>query len=298
MKLYKIKLTPTSSFLTTLRGDTLSGHMCWALRHLKGEAYLENLLQGYTGGRPFAVVSDAFPANWLPKPHMPMSLLGEDPEEKKSNRKKRWISHEDIKKGNYTSAKTDKEIGAELGSALEIHNAINYRSSRTGDGFDPYSYLLHTYPKAMEVYVLIDENRFDKETLEKVVALVGELGFGKKATVGKGRFVLDTVEEIPSEHTGKAYMTLSPSVLDGIDAADLYYEIFVRFGKHGAWLAKQKAFKKPLLMAETASVIIYDDEKNLFFVGKGIDGISEADPKTVHQGYAITIPIGVNHAKL
>jgi len=298
MELYKVKITPQSSFMTTLRGDTLFGHLCWALRYMEGENVLEGLLEGYTQGRPFAVISDAFPSEWLPKPHLPMKLLGEDPEKKKENRKQRWLTVEDLVAGRFTNAVDDKKAGLENRPVLEVHNAINYRTSHTGEGFDPYTSLLHSYAQSMSFYVLIDSDRIDVGRIERALVWVGASGYGKKATVGKGRFVVESIEAAALSSRGKAFMTLSPCVFEGLETKVCFYDTFVRFGKHGASLAKRKAFKKPLLMADTSAVVIFDEEKELSFIGKGVSGISAIHPKTVHQGYAITVATGVDDAKL
>ena len=58
MKLYKTTITPLSSFGTTLKGDTIFGHICWAIC-LKNKNRLNELLKGYEK-EPFLVISDAF----------------------------------------------------------------------------------------------------------------------------------------------------------------------------------------------------------------------------------------------
>ncbi len=65
MKLYRFTLTSQSAMGTPLVGDTLFGQLCWAVRNRFGEARLTALLEGYTEQRPFMVVSDAFPQNFL-----------------------------------------------------------------------------------------------------------------------------------------------------------------------------------------------------------------------------------------
>ena len=65
---YQVTLQPRSAFGTPLAGDTLFGQLCWAIRERFGEARLTSLLEGYTEANPFLVVSDAFPAGWVPRP--------------------------------------------------------------------------------------------------------------------------------------------------------------------------------------------------------------------------------------
>ncbi len=43
-----VTLTPLSAFATPLKGDTLFGQLCWAIRNRLGEAYLNQCLEGYT----------------------------------------------------------------------------------------------------------------------------------------------------------------------------------------------------------------------------------------------------------
>ena len=57
MKIYEIKLKPTSFFITPLQGDTLFGCLCWQLVH-KGEN-IDELLKDYSTN-PFMVVSSGF----------------------------------------------------------------------------------------------------------------------------------------------------------------------------------------------------------------------------------------------
>ena len=52
---------------TPLAGDTLFGQIGRALREASGEAELKHQLDGYTQGQPWLVVSDGFPAGYLPE---------------------------------------------------------------------------------------------------------------------------------------------------------------------------------------------------------------------------------------
>ena len=71
MQTYKLNLTLQSAFATPLKGDTLFGQLCWAIRNRLGEDTLTDCLAGYTNSQPFAVVSDAFPEGYFPLPKLP-----------------------------------------------------------------------------------------------------------------------------------------------------------------------------------------------------------------------------------
>ena len=70
MKLYKATMIPTSNFATKLKGDTLFGQICWAIRFSFGEERLKELISTYEK-KPFLIVSDPFAkanyAEYLPK---------------------------------------------------------------------------------------------------------------------------------------------------------------------------------------------------------------------------------------
>jgi len=92
MQSFCASLTPLSAFATPLKGDTLFGQLCWAIRNRFGETRLIELLNGYTEDRPFAVISDAFPEGYWPLPKLPGSFyaLPED-EDRKAVKKRAWL---------------------------------------------------------------------------------------------------------------------------------------------------------------------------------------------------------------
>ncbi|WP_151899682.1 hypothetical protein MLC52_09870 [Sulfurimonas sp. NW15] len=287
MILYKTTITPTSNFATTLKGDTLFGQICWAIRYQFSEDRLNKLLNNYETN-PFLIVSDGFASGYLPKPNMPSLLLEEDGNLKKQNRKKIWLTLDELQNGNYKKAKTDIQVDNKDQTQSSVKTAINYRTNTTGNGFDPYS-ITEAYFSKKDIYFLIDDN-FSLDELETSLNTVSQMGYGKKATIGKGRFTIGEFEEIKLNTTSKTFMTLSPSVLNGINAKNVYYEPFTRFGKHGAELSNTNPFKKPIILADTKAVINFKDKTNLEFVGKAIKGISTHN-NTVHQGYSMVIPI-------
>ncbi len=297
MKLYKITITPISNFGTTLKGDTLFGQMCWAIRYSFGKERLIELLSSYDS-EPFLIMSDGFPANHLPKPTMPSNLLGEKSDHKKENRKKIWLSLEELQEGNYQEAKTDKEIQNKEKNVSIIKNALNYKTFTTDDSgaFTPYAEEERALTQR-DVYCLINSKLFSQAELEQSLNFVAHMGYGKNSTIGKGFFEVNGCEEVELKPMSKTiFMTLSPSVLEGQNIQTSYYEPFTRFGKHGAELANKSPFKKPLLLANSGAVVVFENAYQKPYIGKAIRGHS-THPETVHQGYAIIIPLKeIDHA--
>ncbi len=290
MKLYKTTITPESPFGTPLKGDTLFGQMCWAIKYGLGNEKLESLLESYRKGKqPFLVVSDGFAPGYLPKPKMPGKLLSEKSEEKKENRKKIWLTAEELLEGAYAKARTDDEVSHKEKIYSVIHNAINYKLFHTGEGFDPYGVQVVAMPKK-DIYFLIDETQYDKDMLQQTLQTLEKMGYGKDTTVGLGRFSFTPLQEVAFP-TGNTVMTLSPFFPGDETYEAFYYEPFIRFGKMGAERATTNAFKKPLLLADTASVIKKSTPIESPYIGHPILNVSDTYTDTVHQGYAITVPI-------
>ena len=286
MKLYKTTLIPESNFATPLKGDTLFGQMCWSIRHLLGEEKLKELLFDYETS-PFLVVSDGFASGYLPKPKLPRAFLGENPDEKKANRKKNWLRLEDLQHGNFSNA---IEVTKDKTFTV-MRNSINYKTFSTDDSgaFSPYGVdEMHIEPK--DVYCLIDEERFALDALSHVFDFLRNHGYGKDTTIGKGRFAFESFEAVDVGKSTTTVMALSPFCPEGLVCEKLYYEPFTRFGKKGGDRAHQNPFKKPLLLADTASVIRFAQPLQSLFVGKAILGHS-THSDIVHQGYAIALPI-------
>ncbi|MDD3465738.1 MAG: hypothetical protein PHE67_01220 [Campylobacterales bacterium] len=288
MTLYKTTIMPKSNFATALRGDTLFGQMCWAVRYLFGEQKLKNLLSSYEK-KPFLVVSDAFASGYLPKPKLPSRFLN-DTDDKKISRKKIWMSIEDLQSGNFASAKTDLEVGEDSICNI-VRNSINYESFTTdGADFSPYASEETAMCGNKDIFCLINEDVFSLEELEKTFAFVADSGYGKDTTIGKGRFEFCKFKKVDFGAGSKCVMALSPFCPQGIKCTSIYYEPFTRFGKTGYERAKDNPFKKPILLADTAGVICFEQNYTEAFIGKAITNIS-THKDIVHQGYAILAPI-------
>ncbi len=334
----KARITPQSAFGTTLRGDTLFGQLCWALRNRLGESQLNQLLDGYTAGRPFAVVSDAFPAEHLPRPAMPahcFNPLSDD--DRKAAKKRIWLPIEQFDQPladwlQHCRPNSDLP-GGELQSHPQPHNAIDRRTNTTGEGFAPYSMTRHWYGKQgapstqdafcslqspLDLYIVLDEARLPFADFKQAIQDIGELGFGRDAGIGLGRFCVDELVTtiLPTQANADAWMTLAPSAPQGLawDTERCFYTVFTRFGRHGdIGVHLGNPFKAPVLLANTGAVFTPrlqpagEFPEKVYFTGQGLGGktangegvLSKAILGTVHQGYTpvvgIKLPKGENN---
>lgn len=296
MNLYQCQIKPIAPFATKLKGDTIFGQICWAIAYKYGKDELENLLNNYEN-RPFLIVSDGFAPGFLPKPKAPSYILGEDMLTKKQNRDKIWLDIASLQSAKFSHAKSNDEANYKIVANATIKNSINYLSNTTGDGFSPYALMEFNIP-ITQIYFLLDINQFSTKKLAQTLEFVSQMGYGKKSSIGKGRF--EIIQELspvlePFITNSNSFMTLSPCVIEG-DYDECYYEPFTRFGKHGAQLAVKNPFKNPILMADTAALITpktseLNSIKSKGYIGKAVANISSTQPNAYSQGYAIIISV-------
>jgi CRISPR-associated protein Csm4 len=278
MKLIKVKITPHSSFVTFPKGDTIFGHFAYH-SFLKGEEYFKN----YTDEEPKIIFSDILPDGYLYKPTLPLSAFGVDESEKKEFRKKSWIAIEPLKGGELIKA----EAITFYKSEVKVRNSLNRVTFATGgEGFDPFSIEELTFTYQPVIYVLFDTEIFNEKEIEDRLNLIGNSGFGKKGSIGKGHFSAKVEGEFKAfdEVTSEYYLTLSPTILNKqphIEKA--YYNTFNRFGKsHGS----STPFKKPLLMADSGAVLKLKEKRA--YIGRGVEnGINQ---QSLVQGFSIVFP--------
>jgi CRISPR-associated protein Csm4 len=288
MQLLKTTIKPNPNFASAIRGDTLFGQLCWMIHFRYGEKRLEELLANYDK-KPFMVVSDAFASGYLPKPKLPISKLLFASENKKDERKKQWIKYDDLQTLSDACKLKDKQDK----TVNIMHNSINYQTFTTDDkNFAPYATQEVIMGSNKDIYCLIDKEQFSKDELNETFKMLRDYGYGKDTSIGKGRFTFSDFEDTTymMEKSSVTVMTLSPFSPQGLLCEKIYYEPFTRFGKKGALRSHENPFKRPLLLADTASVIVFKEPYKEPYVGKAIRGHTTHED-IVHQGYAIVVAI-------
>lgn len=308
MQTLRISLQPRSAFGTPLAGDTLFGQLCWALRLRRGEGGLAELLAGYTEGKPFAVLSDAFPAGMLPRPAVPEALLGRtlDPRRRKEEKRRVWVPAASAGLPLTDWLELAVEQAAEFRSAttVQTQNTINRLTGTTGKGlFAPRQVEQTTYPSGtrLDLYAVLDEARLDVGSLREAVEDIGASGYGRDASTGLGKFDVIALESHAWPAAGgRQAITLAPCAPQPelLDTRGCFYQPLTRFGRHGniAVLSGEAGpFKRPILMLRTGALLTLREAGVPAFHGTGLGGaaqpISGVIPATVHQGYAPLVPV-------
>lgn len=317
MRTVRARITPLAAFGTLPLGDTLFGQVCWAIRNRAGEARLNELLNGYTEGRPFLVVSDAMPAGYLPRPAMPGHLFRtQEQADRKEVKKRLWLPVDKVSEpvADWLShcIKPSDLPGGWVLTRLQPHNSINRRTGTTGENFAPYTMPQHWFGRLskenrkdrfvtgqLDLYLVLDEIRLSNEEVKTALSDIGELGFGRDAGIGLGRFKMDALEEapLPAQRDANAWMTLAPCAPQGLEWIPdrCFYQVFTRFGRHGdAAVHRGNPFKTPVLLAAAGAVLTPITFEPRLFIGQGLGSngsLSKAVPQTVQQGYAPVVAI-------
>lgn len=276
MPRYKIRLRLESPLGTPLNSGTLFGHLCWALRETKGEqallGWLEELPQ-----RPF-LISDGFPAGWLPRPLLAPAGRPELPAEPqkrrefleglKRRRKARWMRVEDflrLRAALSRKALEEAEAEPEEGFGKEEaapHNSIDRRSGRTPEEGGLF-FLEEFWPRPqMAVWEVYVDGEVEAGWLRELFEHVGSCGFGRDASWGRGRFRVESLEreEQLFAFTGNRMMSLSHGALSR-NMLEPRYRVECHLGRLGNFLAHSgRPFKYPLLLMRPGATFAPADE--------------------------------------
>jgi len=324
MTFYEIIIRPISGFGTPLKGDTLFGQFCWQVVYQPNLVHggLQHALEQYLT-KPFAVFSSAFPK--LPgqkgyafkRPDMPSSWLFP----KQKNRKTAYLDNKEKKKSKWVRVDqsltihikdllSDSDIIGKTNTSMmthyrQNHNKINRLTNSTGSGqFAPFiTENFFYYPHIeLAIFVCIDTDQTDIDSICLGLANMGHFGFGKDASTGMGRFtIINRIEHAwPMIAHANACYTLAPSVPESEHVyKSLCFSPFVRFGKHGDELVKTGSpFKNPVIMADEGAVF-FPNSQSIFnqpYIGQGIKGHSKAPFAIYTQGYAPYLPIKLEKA--
>jgi CRISPR-associated protein Csm4 len=306
-----------------MQSDTLFGHLCWQVAFSQGSYELENWLAPFREGRPFFVLSDAFPAGLLPKPlsSAQMRLLPENSggsristyDNLKKLNKAQFLTIDDFRLFCESANTQPKEYVTDPWRTTRTpHAAINRISSTTaGDTSfgglyettekylsvmdnrkkDAKTELIEKSGSEVDVYMRAQQNR-EGEVL-KLLELVGVSGFGKDKSVGFGRFAVKTMEktmDLRSAESPDGFVNLSTYVPAASDPTDGFWRLRIKYGRLGENVGDGNPFKKPLVQIEPGAIFRAKDQPPQIWLGRMVPSLSPSFPQAVQCGYALTCP--------
>lgn len=306
MQRYQLNLMPQSAFITPLRGDTLFGHFCWAIRESEGDQALIELLNHYEK-TPFIVIADPSPLNRMPNPTVPLHLKGQvdNRAQRKQLKKSQWLpdtvwQYPLSQWLNHALDEHPDQMEPPEQHYQQMHNSINRLTETTGQGFDPFVLnKYHHQNQTLNLQFAIDEQQMPLEKTLQLFEVIGLAGYGRKASTGHGKFTIENCQPHKAHHSNNAnaYLTLNASAPEGSKwrAEQSFYELETHWGKHGNQLVHGNPFKNPILLIKRGALLMPKNyQPDTQIIGQAIGGggsaektLSINEPRTYHQGYAL-----------
>jgi len=307
---YRIKIHLNGGFITPFHADTIFGGLCWLIRYREGNDSLQLMLEDFRSGRPWFVLSNAYPRELLPKPLLKVKRpvpKTRDEQIMQAKEGKRLKKIEYLAPAEFISLTGGSKPVLEtrekpISRVPTLHNQINRISCSTADGGQLFeqeeSYINHNYAynqkhEYLSIYIKLREPGM-RDWLFEHFCLLGQTGIGKRKSTGKGSFSViemgkcDLFESIKEPN---GYLSLSNFVPAPDDPTEGYYKTFVKYGKLGEEYALSKyPFKHPLLMIQAGCVFFTKGEVKPFY-GQMVENIAPTYPEVVQYALAFSVPV-------
>lgn len=271
--LLRVRIVLGAPLGTPLTSGTIFGHLCWSIRSQDGEAVLVRWLESQAD-EP-TLVSDGLPAGLLPKPLLPPARRNPDLDPQKAQDAKKklrlpWISATDflalrerLRPDNLADKLRDDPWRSDLADTRLAHNRIDRLTGTTpetgGLFFVDEDWSFAPSPER-DIYV---RSVMPVERLCALFAQMGDDGFGRDATWGRGRFVVASVEPAAEldARKGARWLSLSHGTI-GSDMLDARYRLSTHFGKLGELAARSgpRPWKRPILLARPGATFAAEDD--------------------------------------
>ena len=242
MQGYKVYINPKSTFLTYPKGDMIYGFFLY---------WWDKFGNNVVDIKDKIVFSDFLPDGYFKKPAFEFTKFTNDEDKRKEIKSIEWISEKNLLNGELEKILEDKDFKF-YKKRKTVKNHINKLYFTTSQNFAPYLIEEIEFLKPVVLYVAIDE--LDIENVLKFLDKIGNYGFGRKSSIGKGIFEIlgyDEYNKIFSE--GNHYLSLSPFLTH----KKAKYNLFTRYGK---FYSTSKPFKNPVVLMDSGSVVLQNCE--------------------------------------
>ncbi len=279
----------------------------WALRYLKGEEKLTEVLKAFSEN-PLFLISNGFPKGYLPRPLIPLFEPSESLEQiqiQKKSKKITFIPYEDFEKivDNLSTTNLMNTLSKILNQRVffkeepqykNVINRLSFTTIEKGLFVQEETYYASDVNWVIYLSFLKDKDLITFQDVENMFDYFSLNGYGKRKSAGKGRFEVVDIKphKLPGAKHPNAFISLSNFVPAPSDPTDGFYELVLKYGKLGGDYAINKSgpWKKPLRMIKAGSVFKINGELKNYY-GKLVSGVYPHDEKVKHFGYAL--PVGV-----
>lgn len=293
MAAYRVALRLESPVATPFRSGTLFGHLCWAWRHDQGEESLTSWIRSLKD-RPF-LISDAFPTGWLPRPLLKPWRPPSDAVIGKKIRKAAWVKVEDFL--SLRDRLSEEELIQRLAEQPEMplehrvaHNTIDRRTGTTPREGGGLYFMDERWPsdscRNWDVYV---DTELEADQLQRLFTKVGEFGFGRDASIGRGKFTAEVGPAPKDLFAGKGTrrMSLSHGSLTS-NMERVRYRLRTHYGKVGSFFASSgNPFKHPITLLQPGATFTPTGDGPY---GELLEGVCPGWPGVVENSWHLTVP--------
>lgn len=288
MTLYRARIKLESPIITSLKGDTIWGHIVWGIANHEGDEKVKEFLEQSRSATPPIIVSSAFPVSTICKPIF-------EPQERLENMsKEEYAKIKKVKKEKYVSSEiylSGVEKSATLLSPFETTTAMHNTISRTDNtvvqgGLFATDEIWPTQ-EFFELYVL---SSYSSDKLYQLLEYAFENGYGADSSTGKGKIsVIDNIVPVEPKKNGTKYVALAPFVCDLSKVKNLRADTFVRSGKiGGSFSSELSPWKKTVILYDEGAV--FESKEKIQFIGKLLTDV-HLDKRICQSGFAPVIPI-------
>jgi CRISPR-associated protein Csm4 len=296
---------------TPLNSGTLFGQLCWMKRECDGDAALSTWLSDE--GNVWAL-SDGFPAGLLPRPLVAPAPPSDDPkvaDNRKKQKKRRFVNREGFIK--IRRRLSEEQLGAYLVATADhsfrfAHNTIDRCTGSTPETGGLYfldedwsfssNLGVQNYRDSTGVIdagpmrdLYVDAPEGSIPEIRRMLSALGDIGYGRDANLGRGRWTIESVEEDKELASGPNghLLSLSHGSVDR-DMDDLRCRLVTHFGKAGPGVTVNggiSPFKKPLLLVQPGATFKGAVDRRY---GSLIRGVHPDRPEIVHNAFHVVIP--------
>jgi CRISPR-associated protein Csm4 len=314
--LFHVCLRLQSPLGTPLHSGTLFGQLCWTRREYDGEAALDAWL---ADEEQVWALSDGVPAGLLPRPVVTPAPPSEEPkvaDDRKKRKKRGYIRREAFVR--IRGGVSEKTLGPHLvavadRSATFVHNTIDRRTGSTPETGGLY-FLKEDWsfsppdPDRAERLpdgqveagdrrdIYIEAPKQDTDDIRRLLSALGENGYGRDASLGRGRWTVESVTEDKELANGPNGRLLSLSHGSAEpDMDDLRCRLATHYGKAGPEVAVgggASPFKKPLLLTQPGATFKGVAGRRY---GALIRGVHPDRPEIIHNAFHVAIPFAEGH---
>lgn len=311
MKDYRVSIRLLAPTGTPWQSDTIFGHIAWLVAYGRGGMPIEEFLQPFRAGAPAFVLSDAFPAGYLPRPLYPITPLlwpnSFDPslvyDAAREAEKSYLVTEEDFQKvrrgelfpfsGLPRPWRRTGMLRASLSRFTETTTGVLIEEGEplSAEGNLYMSELLVPASGTSIIHLYLRASDTWAEWVADMLHQLAALGFGRDRSVGLGAFQVQGIE--PYEGfaplpDADGFVSLSTYMPARTDPTKGYWRVRLKYGKLGEMAGGGNPFKRPLVQFEPGAVFFTQQAPKPYY-GRAVSGVAPGMPEAIQCCYTLAV---------